>query len=118
MLVTFSGTVELQDKDFDASDVRLAISQALADRKLYRGLKVNSENVMYSELRDTRKAMARDVLVVARKGRVNDWAAYIGAVPGQNHDREEEEVARHGRKLLREEAMVFFPQFDPAKYRP
>ena len=73
------------------------------------------------EGRHTRyRALAREVLVVAvQGGRGDDWAAYIGAVPGMDHDREWEEVARSGSKLPREVAEVLFWDFaDKYEWRP
>jgi hypothetical protein len=58
------------------------------------------------------KALATDVLAVAVTGEVNDWAAYIGAVPGENHMREYELVGKTGTKLPYELARILFPEFD------
>jgi hypothetical protein len=116
-LVKFAGTITINDHDFDATDVRFAIQDALKCGKEYGELVVSAAQVMYSELRNTRRALDRNVLVVVRVGQADDWAAYIGAVPGKNHDHEEEIVAREGSKLPRETATLLFPQFDPAKYR-
>ena len=54
----------------------------------------------------------RKVIVVAVEGDIKDWAAYIGAVPGNNHYAEYMEVARQGTKLPREVASILFPDFD------
>lgn len=62
-------------------------------------------------------ALDMRVLVVAREGGIRDWAAYIGAVPGEDHDLEWEEVARHGSKLSEELARVLFPSFRRLRYR-
>ena len=57
------------------------------------------------------QALDRKVLVVALEGEVNDWSAYIGAVEGNNHSQEWQEVARTGTKLDREIAEILFPYF-------
>jgi len=65
------------------------------------------------------RALDRKVLAVAVKGSVNDWAAYIGAVQGDNHQRECEEVARNGSKLPRKVAEILFPEFaEQFSWRP
>jgi len=56
-------------------------------------------------------ALDKKVLVVAVEGAVKDWAAYIGAVPGDSHDKEYQDVARHGTKLSRGFAELLFPRF-------
>ena len=56
-------------------------------------------------------ALDRRVLVVAVEGEVKDWAAYICAVEGTNHDREVESVYRHGTKISREIAEFLFPEW-------
>jgi hypothetical protein len=50
------------------------------------------------------------VLAVAVKGSIGDCAAYIYAVPGQNHEKEAQLVAEKGNKLPREVAEVLFPR--------
>jgi len=57
------------------------------------------------------KALNRDVLVVAKEGRIKDWAAYIGAVPGKNHDEEWKKVMEEGAKLDERIATILFPDF-------
>ena len=54
------------------------------------------------------------VLAVAVKGDIDDWAAYIGPVPGHNHMMEAEEVYRRGTKLPYLVAKVLFPSMDRA----
>ena len=63
-----------------------------------------------------RRALGRNVLVVARTRIEGKWAAYIDAVPGRNHAHEEAAVLDHGTKLLEEVARVLFPQFDDIPY--
>ena len=75
------------------------------------------EKPTYQAPRSDRVALARDVLAVAVPGVVEDWAVYIGAVPGENHDMEESLVAREGCKARKALACLLFPQFDPSKYR-
>lgn len=61
----------------------------------------------------TYRALNRDVLAVAvTEEDVGDWAAYIGAVPGNNHEEEAELVARNGGKLPHKMAAILFPQID------
>ena len=55
------------------------------------------------------KALDVKVLAVATVDEMEDWAAYIGAVAGKNHDKEAPEVARSGSKLPRELAELIFP---------
>ena len=43
-------------------------------------------------------ALGRQVLAVLSR-RVDGWAVYVGAVPGERHRDEWPEVARHGDKL-------------------
>ena len=57
------------------------------------------------------KALDIHVLVVASEGYCGDWAAYIGAVDGDSHDFEWQEVLDHGSKLSEKVAEVLFPDF-------
>jgi hypothetical protein len=63
------------------------------------------------------KALDYRVIVVAKEGGVRDWSAYIGAVPGDCHDKEWEDVAAHGSKLPEKIARVLFPNFKGLMYR-
>lgn len=57
-----------------------------------------------------RRALARRVMAVAVFDReVGDWAAYIDAIPGNDHSEEWGEVVDHGVKLSKELAEVLFP---------
>lgn len=56
-------------------------------------------------------ALDMQVIAVAVEGGVGDWAAYIGAVKGDNHEREWEDVGRHGTKLPQGVAELLFPSF-------
>ena len=47
---------------------------------------------------------------------VGDWSAYIGAVPGKNHEQEKTEVARTGNKLDTNIAVLIFPNI-AARYK-
>ena len=67
-------------------------------------------------------ALATNVIAVAsinhtEKGDLFDWAAYIGAVLGMNHEYEYKEVAKHGAKLSPIIAVAMFPDMDIKKYR-
>lgn len=61
-------------------------------------------------------ALARRVLVVANTRIEGAWNAYIDAVPGENHDREWEEVKSHGAKLPEQVARSLFPDFEGVPY--
>lgn len=58
------------------------------------------------------RALDCRVLAVAVKGNVDDWAAYIGAVAGENHEEEWKNVAAHGTKLSQEVAELLFPNWE------
>lgn len=65
------------------------------------------------------RALSHNVLVVATLMQPNDWAAYIDAVPGDNHDKEKFKVAETGAKLSEELAEIIFPALaEKYKYRP
>ncbi len=53
-----------------------------------------------------------NVIAVAVQGEIGDWAAYIGAVEGENHEREYQKVADNGTKLSYKLARMLFPDFD------
>lgn len=72
---------------------------------------------VYSEPHDTYYPLDMHVLAVAVAGDIGDWAAYVDAVEGENHDIEWQEVAKKGSKLSRKIASAIFPQFDPDRYR-
>lgn len=56
------------------------------------------------------RALAKNVLVVAVVDEdIRDWAAYIDAVPGMDHEQEKHEVARVGNKIPYEIAKLIFP---------
>jgi hypothetical protein len=63
------------------------------------------------------RALATRVLAVAVEGGIDDWAAYIDAVPGNSHDAEAAKVAKDGNKLSRKLAEVIFSDLDMTKYR-
>jgi len=115
----FKGVAVAKDGGFDQSDVRIRITSGF--HGYYRDIELESLTVRpqsYSELRPTYKALSRCVLAVAAPGWTgNDWAVYIGAVPGKSHEEEVELVKRDGAKQGREIATFLFPQFDPEKYR-
>lgn len=66
------------------------------------------------------RVLANDILAVAKQGgRGDDWAAYIGVVPGNNYDREWQHVADRGTKLPYNVAKELFPAFDEKyEWRP
>jgi len=67
------------------------------------------------------KALDRNVLAVANVLTPPNmkplWKAYIGAVPGKNHDKEWELVAVCGAKLPKKIAQAIFPQFSEVEWR-
>jgi len=62
--------------------------------------------------------LGHNVLAVAREGAVNDWAAYIDAVPGIDHVTEVRHVLTNGDKLREDVARVLFPEFRDLAWRP
>ena len=63
------------------------------------------------------KALDIRVIVVAVEGHVDDWAAYIGAVQGDCHAEEWQDVAQNGSKLPKAIAEILFPDFKHLAYR-
>lgn len=63
------------------------------------------------------KALDSKVLAVAVEGSVGDWAVYIGAVPGHNHEVELYEVVDNGSKLSRNLAEAMFPHYKHLQWR-
>ena len=58
------------------------------------------------------------IVIMAREGFADDWAAYIGALPG--HYTEQEAIAHtaaHGAKLVPEQAARWFPKLPAEAYR-
>jgi len=56
------------------------------------------------------RALDTKVLIVAVVNEdIRDWAAYIGAVEGKNHDAETPGVAERGTKVSKEMAEMVFP---------
>jgi predicted thioredoxin/glutaredoxin len=63
------------------------------------------------------RALSQRVLAVAVEGAAGDWAAYVDAVIGNNHEREAPLVAEWGGKLSRELAELLFREWKHLKYR-
>lgn len=63
------------------------------------------------------KRLGKHVIAAAKEGGVNDWTAYIDAVPGINHAVEFKHVMAHGDKLDERVARVIFPKFRDLKWR-
>ena len=63
-----------------------------------------------------RHALANRVLAVANTRVEGAWCAYINAVPGRDHEMEQEEVLRVGDKLIEEVALLLFPYFEGIPY--
>ena len=57
------------------------------------------------------RALDCRVLAVAKEGYCGDWAAYVGAVTGTNHDEDLQSVLANGSKLEQKVAEVLFPDF-------
>ena len=76
---------------------------------------------MTRTIRIHKYALATRVLVVAvvniEDGKLFDWAAYVDAVPGINHENEAERVAGDGAKVSEELAKIMFPELDIERYR-
>ena len=62
------------------------------------------------------RALDRKVLVVAVKRIPGEWCAYIKDVPGENHERELENVKSYGSKLSRAVAVAIFPMYEDLPY--
>jgi len=65
-----------------------------------------------------RRALAMRVLCVATTREEGAWAAYCDAVPGYDHQAEEDAVLRHGDKLPEPVARALFPHFEGVPYAP
>jgi hypothetical protein len=61
-------------------------------------------------------ALAMCVLVVAKTRVECAWAAYIDAVPGENHKIEQAAVLAHGNKLPERLARAIYPQLKDIPY--
>ena len=69
------------------------------------------------EKRITYRMLAHDVMVVAHVWPlVGDFRAYIGAVPGKDHDNEIEPVLAYGAKVPEAIARAVFPDSDALTY--
>lgn len=62
------------------------------------------------------KALDLHVPVVAVKRVEGCWCAYIKNCPGDNHERELEEVKKWGSKLSKETALTIFPMYEEIPY--
>ena len=65
-----------------------------------------------------RHELAMRVIAVAKTRIEGSWAAYIDAVPGDNHDRETPAVLERGAKLREPVARVLFPELEGVPYAP
>jgi len=59
----------------------------------------------------------KGMVIVAKEGAVEDWAAYIGADDGFREEECVEWTCRQGAKLSQEQAHRWFPQFPVEAYR-
>lgn len=58
------------------------------------------------------KSLDSKVLVIASVTKcVKEWAAYIGAVPGEDHKKEWEQVYKRGTKIDKRIAAILFPYY-------
>ncbi len=62
------------------------------------------------------RALHMNIIVAARTRIECAWAAYIGPVPGMNHDNEYQAVLDHGSKLDEAVARAIFPSFKGVPY--
>jgi hypothetical protein len=62
------------------------------------------------------RALHCKVLAVARSRVEFAWAAYLGPVPGMNHDEEYDDILRHGSKMDEDVARILFPIFKGVPY--
>ena len=108
-------TRENEDYEPDHFDVGIALKEGFGGDVQLRDYDIEAQS--YREPVQRRVALGRQILAVAKPGQIGDWAAYIGVVPGKNHDDEEQSVVETGSKLLLKVARVLFPEFDPKKYR-
>lgn len=59
------------------------------------------------------------IVILAREGYADDWAAYIGALHGYHTEQEAiAHAASQGAKLSRDQATRWFPQLPKEAYRP
>lgn len=63
-------------------------------------------------------ALDRQVLVVAKTRVEGAWKAYCGAVPGQNHDLEKDEVLHHGATVPEHIARAIWGFMEDVPYAP
>jgi len=64
----------------------------------------------------TYKALACKVLAVASLRIEGKWKVYIGAVEGQNYDKEWNEVFKHGDATTKKIACAIFPEYEEMPY--
>lgn len=62
-------------------------------------------------------ANGHGVVILAREGHADDWAAYIGAGGPEREEDAIAEVAKQGAKLSREQARRWFPNLPIEAYR-
>lgn len=108
-------TRDTEDYAHNEVDVKLALEEGTS--RDIAVVELDIEEQSYLEPVRRRVALGRQILAVAKPGQIGDWAAYIGVVPGKNHDDEEQSVVEQGSKLRLSVAKVLFPEFDPEKYR-
>lgn len=63
-----------------------------------------------------RHELSMVVVAVARTRIEGAWGAYIDAVPGYDHDAEQDKVLSNGTKLREDVARVLFPEFEGVPY--
>jgi hypothetical protein len=65
----------------------------------------------YKEIIDYRALDSKVLVVAVAQEPIDEWSAYIGAVPGKHHSQEYLDVKAEGSKLSQEIASVIFPDF-------
>lgn len=73
--------------------------------------------MMFNDIPIRWVALDQYVIAVAKE-RVDGWAAYIGSVPGKEHEHEWIDVLHGGTKLDEAVAIQIFPEFLLRNYCP
>lgn len=76
------------------------------------GLRMSKQRLMQKW-----RVLDNKVIAVASQGWVGDWAAYIGAVEGRDHEGEWFLVMEYGTKLPQDIAEALFPEFKMLHWR-
>jgi len=71
----------------------------------------------YNYIALSSKVLAVAVINYTEDNQLFDWAVYIDAVPGMDHENEYVSVAAVGAKQSKYIAIALFPRYDINKYR-